>query len=224
MKLLYLLFIVALCYSCNTNKERKQFIPTEYFFPEDQIGKGKTFIFIDQTNGDSLFFDLYHHKKGNETYLIRIAYSRSNLSDSLIYLNNRLLETHSAFFSKTDLTKGVILSDTIIDNDSRLGKNVLIVSYQSDSLDWSIRSESEFAKDTIFQWQSSSLPTIVIKTTYFITLKSKFVKDIQTKFQLDFLTYEASKIGTVKIKILKTVDNKTKDINLVRIEDMSVKN
>ncbi len=117
----------------------------------------------------------------------------------------------------------MILSDTIIDNGRRLGKNILTVSYQSDSLEWLIRSESEFVKDTTFQWQGSSLPTIVIKTTYFSTLKSKFINEIQTNFELSFLTYEASKIGTIKIKIPKTVDNKSKDINLVRIEDMSIK-
>jgi len=223
MKLLYLLLIIASCYSCSKNKKINQFLPTEYLFPKEQIGKGKTFTYIDQTNGDSSFYDLFHHKKDNETYLIKTSYTRSNLSDSLIYSNYKLLEIHSYFFSKTDITKGIILSDTIIDNGSRLGKNILIVSYQSDSLDWSIRSESEFAKDTVYQWQGSSLPAIVIKTTYFNTLKSKFVENTESNFQFDFLTYEATKIGTVKIKILKTVDNKTKDINLVRIEDMSIK-
>lgn len=224
MKLIYLLLIIISYYSCTTSREIRHFIPTEYFFPESLIGSGKTFIFIDQSNGDSSFHDLYHYKKDNETYLIRTTYSMNGRSDSLIYSNYKLLEIYSHFFSQTKATKASILSDTIIDDGSRLGKNILKLSYQSDSLEWSIRSESEFVKDTVFQWQGSSLPTIVIKTTYFSTLKNKFNNHIQTNFELVFFTYEASKTGTVKIKIPKTVSNKSKDINLVRIEDMSIKN
>lgn len=122
MKLIYLLLIITPYYSCTTSKKIKQFIPTEYFFPEDQLNKGKTFIYIDQSNGDSSFHDLYHYKKDNETYLIRTTYSRNEHSDSLIYLNYKLIEVHSYFFSKTQATKAMILSDTIIDNGRRLGK------------------------------------------------------------------------------------------------------
>ena len=139
--------------------------------------------------------------------------------DSLVYLNNRLLESYSYMFSKTQPTKALILSDTIIDNGKRLGKNILKVEFHTDSTVLAIRSESEFVKDTTFMWKDTSRSTLVLRTIYYTTLKTKKNNELLSDFQLEFIIYQAEKIGAIRVKIPKTVDNKIKYLDLVEIRN-----
>jgi hypothetical protein len=215
----HILLIFAFICACNLKKKNTPFIPLEYLFPESEIGAGKTFIYVDQSTGDSIFHNLSHYQTKGQTYLILTAYSPKERFDSLVYRDNKLLESYSYMFSKTEATRAVILLDTIIDNGRRLGKNILKVEFHVDSTVLAVRSESEFVKDTIFAWQGVSLPSLVIKTIYYTTLKGRNDNFPLTNFQIEFLTYQAKKTGAVRIKILKTKDNQTKYIDLKEIRN-----
>jgi hypothetical protein len=217
MKFPFLVFLLILVAACSTITKSNVFVPIEYTFPEGQIASGKTFVQVDQATGDTSFEDRYHFVKNNREYLIQKFYSAQGTSDSTLYLDSKLAESYSYVFSKTVASRALILLDTIINNGKKLGKDILKVEYKSDSTILSIRSESEFIKDTTVRWRKVFLPTLVIRTTIYSSLKSRFYPSIKTDFKIDYLMYEAKNTGTVKIKLLTP---KEKVIDLIDIRNI----
>jgi len=221
-KLRNLLLLSILCLACKTSKIDHSFIPVEFYFPADQIGEGKTFTYVDESSGDKTYLDYYHGYENNKKYLIQKAYSLQGTNDSLIYLDYQLIETYSYMFSDKEPTKGDIQQDTVIENGKKLGKNIRKVAFQTDSTLLTIISESEYVKDTIFSWKGTLLPTLVIKTTYNSSIKSKLHSEPPTDFRIEFLTYEAKGTGTIRIRMLTTQDKRVKNIDLIKIGNRQI--
>ena len=217
------LFISISFFSCNSVRDSAIFLPEKYFLPEDQINSGKTFIYLDRSIGETSYIDYYFGDNNGRRVLVQKAYLLKGTNDSQIYFHRRLIESYSNIFNTTRLTKANIFRDTIIENGKRLGKHILSVSFESDSTIWKIISESEFMKDTIFTWKGKSLPTLVINTTYNTTIQNKFDRNENMNFKIEFNTYEAEKIGSVRLNVLTTTEHKPKIIDLIEIKDLSDK-
>ena len=221
MRFIAVLFISVSTFSCNSVRDSVTFLPENYFLPEDQITNGKTFIYLDRSNGETTYIDYYFGDNNGRQVMIQRAYSLKGTNDSLIYLHRKLIESYSNLFNASRLAKANILQDIIIENGKRLGKNILSVSFESDSTIWKIISESEFIKDTMFTWKGKSLSTLVIRTTYNTTVENKFDSKQSTNFKIEFNTYEAEKIGSIRLNILTTTEHKPKIIDLIEIKDLS---
>jgi hypothetical protein len=219
MKLRTFFIVSALIFTCKKVKTDNPFIPRDYYFPQDKIGNGKTFVFIDQNTGDTSYQDLYFKYRDNTKYLVVKAYRANSVEDSLIYLDYKLKESYSYFFGKTEARKAEILQDTVIENGKKLGKEILKVKFKSDSTLLTIISESEFLKDTTFIWKGALIPTLVIKTTYNNTVQSNMDNETQKVFKLEFLTYQGEKTGTLRFKVLTTREGYPKNIDLIEIKD-----
>jgi hypothetical protein len=208
-----------LFFSCKGSHNNESFIPKEYFFPENEIGEGKIFMYVDQLTGDTTYSEYRHQYVGQNRFLIHKAYNSGGTNDSLVYLDRKLIETYSSQAADGSLTKGDILQDTIVSNSKKSRKNILKVRFSLDSTILIINSESEYVKDTTFSWMNKAIPAIVIKTIYEVTVENKLTGEGQAKFNLEFFTYEAKNIGSIRIKILTTADGRIKDIDLKQIRD-----
>ena len=219
MRIEGVLFFLILFHSCQSFKETGSFIPLKYSFPENEINKGKTFTYLDESNGEKTYYDYYFGDNYGKKCLIVKDYSSDGTGDSIIYVDHKLVESYAHFFSRYKPTKANILLDTTIHNGTRLGKNFLTVQFESDSTLLTIRSESEFLKDTTFNWKGTLLPTLIIKTTYYNTIHGKISDALDYRFQIEFITYLAQKIGRVRTRMLTTKENKLKNIDLIDIQD-----
>ena len=205
-----------------TSKHTSSFIPSEYMFPDEEIGNGKTFIYVDSSNSEEHSQDHYFgYNNGQKCRIVR-AYSSTGTNDSTIYINHKLVESYSRFFYRDELTRAAILQDTIVQNGKRLGKNILIVKFESESRLLTIRTQSEFLKDTIFNWKGRMLPTIAIQTTYNSTMHWKSEKEVDTSFKIEIITYEAKRTGTVRIRVLTTKENRPKNLDLIAVQNRHI--
>lgn len=219
MKYVYAFLISIYFLSCTVNNSGTSFLPLEYRFPEIKTGEKKTYVYVDKSNGDSSFYDYYHPIKNGQVYFIVKTYNARGISDSSVYLNGKLLESYAHLFDNEILTKGVILQDTVIKNGKRLGKHILETRFSSGSLVNFFRAEYEFVKDTVFTWQNTILPTLVIKSAMSLTIKSNVTSNVQSEHRISFVSYQAKGIGTIRITFLQTAENKSKTIDLLQIID-----
>ena len=53
------LLILIFFYSCHSFRDNDSFIPLEYTFPENEINNGKTYTYVDESNGEKTYYDYY---------------------------------------------------------------------------------------------------------------------------------------------------------------------
>jgi hypothetical protein len=200
---------------CKT-KQPHLFLPQEYNLPDIKPGTDVTYIYLDRVDGDSSYTDIFRFVKNKSDYFMTRSYSLKGTTDSLIYVKGRVIESYQFLFSKLIATKAEILRDTIMDNGLKYGKWILDERFNSDSLIDEFHGVSHYVKDTMIMWNTKSIPTIEIKSTLQLAIKSKFVTQIHQEFEISMLSYHAKGIGIVKWKILMP-NHSTKDVDLVEI-------
>jgi hypothetical protein len=212
-----ILFLIIFLSACMSLKDKHPFIPLEYSLSEEEKVKGKTLIYEDKVTGERSYTDVFYKISGGKNLLILRAYTDSLISDSTVELDHKLYESYSGFFNHR-LNKAQIFLDTIIENGKKLGKYKLGVILKTDSAEITVRSEFEYIKDTSFVWKRKEVPALVIQAKYNFTLKDQDT-DRPVNFIIEYLTYEAKGIGTIRMKVYNIKEQRTKNIDLIEIRD-----
>ena len=163
--------------ACSHKKKKINFYPTEYHFPNSNIGNGKTFIYRNVKDTNNLRFDDYKIiTEGKRDYLLLRQYTRESTIDSVKYaIDGELIESY-IFMPDTPVyrIKGVIVKNEIIDDGSRLGKGISIAEFKAyDYFLITIRNEEYFLKDTAINWKGQKLDCIKTRSTTWIKLENK---------------------------------------------------
>ena len=182
---LFLLLAVLAFASCQSHKENEpigenksqrkiqRFIPEEYRYPLDKIGKGKTFVFkIVGSLNDSLFYNVQPLTEAGTQYVSVTRYTSRQKIDSLkLTVKDKIMEVFS--FRSPDpgdtgrqCMREEIKEDTVIDNGTKLGKFFYNVAYAGKTNKLTSSTEEEYLKDTILPWQGKQISCIVIKVKY----------------------------------------------------------
>ncbi|UEG49639.1 hypothetical protein LK994_13435 [Ferruginibacter lapsinanis] len=216
MRIAYFLSILILFSACKHQKTYVSFVPPDYFFPEEQVGNGKTFTYVSKTNGEKTFRDIFHLNIHNINYLIVRAYDQNGTTDSLVYLNRKIIENYSYMFGKQKIIKADIYTDTIIDNGKKLGELISTFEFASQGSTFSIETKMTYLKDTTLLWRGKETASIVTFSTFQGKLQNN---KFQKEFNIESTVYSAKGIGEIKY-LIKGKDNKINEIDLVDIKDM----
>ena len=127
---IFLLLILLICSACNKSDGERQFIPNEFEFPFEKIGKGKTFIYKQEGQANKTFFkDVNSIIEGNRKFIIYQNYTPTEKGDSAKFTKNHNLVETFIFLSPDDSrnldfpnkVKGRIMEDSIIRTERKIG-------------------------------------------------------------------------------------------------------
>lgn len=178
-KILLLLILPAFI-SCGSKSEKTGFLPKDNYFPIDQIGNGKTFIYnkVGATNQTS-FKDLKLITGSGGQFLLSKQYTSDvKFDSSKTSIDSRLIETFT-FMSPDNSDnkhlpiKGEIKEDKVIDNGTKFGQRVSKIIYTGNENVVTIKTEEEYLKDTVITWQGKQLECIVIHMKSTVEFSSK---------------------------------------------------
>ena len=181
------------------------FLPKDYRFPTNQIGKGKTFIYskVGVTNQTS-FKDLLFINEPSGQFLLSKQYSAvAKFDSSKTSIDNKLVETFT-FMSPDNSDnehlpiKGEIKDDKVIDNGRKLGQRVSIITYAGNENVILINSKEEYLKDTVLVWKGKQLDCIVTNMKSTIEFSSKTNPFAKQEIEYNGNSYFGKGIGLIR--------------------------
>jgi hypothetical protein len=198
MKIGFIFLLTILTGSCSNKFLRQKLIPDEYYFPETKIEFGKTFVYLNRNNGDTAYFDLFHSKTNEKTFLIQCSYDKNSVTDSVIFLNRRFVDYYINFLDNGELWKANQISDTVAIDENGALNEIIEFQWKKDSNYTSVRSKDQIVKDTVLRWNGKSYPTIIAKSI--IETKSNFLRapNGNYSFKMEVINYMCKGIGSVR--------------------------
>ena len=162
-----LLLFISICFfdSCISQRNSQTYIPKQYQYPEDSILNGRTFVYQNIRTSEENYTDFRLKTVGNKKYLISVQYLPNKTEDSVITLNDKTEEIYSFSFGDGKPLKGLVVQDTIINNETKLGKRIKRTIFKANDYTSDNVSELEYLKDTTFTWQERKIDCIVLKVT-----------------------------------------------------------
>ena len=208
--------------ACSHKKKKINFYPSEYRFPDSNIGNGKIFIYRNVKDTNELQFqDCKIITEGERDYLLAKQYNRESTIDSAKYaIDGQLIESY-IFMPDTPVykLKGVIVKNEIIDDRSRLGKGISIIEYKAYGNIITIRGEEYFLKDTVINWKGHILDCIKTRQTIWMKLENN--RDPSTTENTEKVSegYFAKGIGLIRYS--GSSQGRSATMELIEIRDMS---
>jgi len=201
MRYITFFFLVLFSNAC-VKKTSVYFIPKEFNFSDDKIGKGKLFIYENRMKNKVIFESVKLLNDNGKIFRITKRYDSLKVSDSTLIYNGQVIESYNFFISQNSKPiKAYELQDTVIYNHERLGVRYFNCKYLSDKTLNTINVDERFLKDTSIYWDDSLLPCIVTKSACLIRVQAKndstkelHVKAIQSR-------YFAKGIGLIRYEI-----------------------
>jgi hypothetical protein len=211
--------IFSVILACKTGQTSKLFIPEEFSLAKEIVNKSVTLVYYDSLQKQYSYTDLFAVNNGNNRYLVQKIYDINGTNDSIVYINDKMIENYSYILDRNHPSKGNIIRDTILNNNDKLGRRLVDIIFETDSISLMISSESFYVKDTVLTWHNITDKALVISTKYSGALESKLDSSISSKFIFEITSYHLRKIGIVKMKTHR--DNYLNTITLSEIKSKS---
>lgn len=157
----FLLFLFTI--RCSPAQKHKSFIPVEYHYPFNKIGKGKTKVYQNTESAGQLFSNVKTKKISGKSYLFTTQYVSGSKIDSSVFVNDNLVDNYT--FADGKIIKNEVEEDVIIGNGRKLGQHKVNIIYNTASSIVSSEIEEEYLKDTSLYWQGTPADCLVIKAT-----------------------------------------------------------
>jgi hypothetical protein len=223
MKISLSLFVLtAIFIKCSAQKPT-DFIPKEFRYPDDKIGAGKTFIYQDSLTAKRSFENLQIVNRDGKRFKMIKEYDSNSVSDSAIYLEDRVVEHYNFILNNGSPIKAENLQDTVTNNGHRLGVHSSQIRYKTDALIYTATNREEFLKDSTINWQGKQLPSLVTSGNSRIEIKVKADTTVSQVMEVHMRFYYAKEVGLIRYSIQFT-DHTGKDNygiwKLERIVDM----
>jgi hypothetical protein len=224
MRMLLFFFMLTIIFTKCTVQKPNDFIPKEFYYPASKIGTGKIFIYENSLTKQRRFESWQMLIINGKQFKINKSYDSSSISDSVIYLDDRVVEHYDFSLNKGgNPIKAENLQDTVINNGHRLGIHMEKIRYETEELINTATSRVEFLKDTTFTWQGNQLPSIITSGNSKIEIKVKADTSVSKAMEVYLKLYYAKGIGPIQYSIQFT-DHTGKENyglwKLVRIDDM----
>lgn len=224
MKISLSLFVLAAFFIKCSAQKPTDFIPKEFRFPDDKIGSGKTFTFQDSLTAQRTFENFQIVNRDGKRFKATIKYDSNSVSDSVLYLDGRVIEHYNFFLNKGgNPIKAENLQDTVINNGHRLGIHSSQIRYGTDALIYTATTKEEFLKDTTITWQRKQLPSLVTSGNSRVEIKVKADPTVSQVMEVHLRFYYAKEVGLIRYSIQFT-DHTGKDNyglwKLEKIDDM----
>jgi hypothetical protein len=208
--LLSLLIFAPILIRCSAQKPAN-FIPKEFEYPDDTIGAGKTFIYEDSLTKRQHYENLQILDSNGKKLKITKSYDSSSVSDSVRYLDDKLVEHYNFFLNKGgNPIKAENLQDTVTNNEHRLGVHSSQIRYRTDALIYTATTKEEFLKDTTITWQGKQLPSLVTSGNSRVEIKVKADTTVSEVMEVHLRFYYARNVGLIRYSIQFT-DHTGKD-------------
>jgi len=219
MRTVFFLAFLVINFGCS-HKLPTKLIPVDYDFPENQIGDGKTMVYVNANTGDTTFINFYSKVESRKTFLIEYDYDKNWISDSMVLLNRNLVEYYINPDNNGQLWKADKIYDKIVmDKDKNLSE-LAEFHWQKRSRHVSVRNQTWVIKDTVLHWNGKSLPAIITKNI--IQTNSNFLRtpDGKYNFEMESINYIGQHVGTIKRIIVCSWNDKPIVTKLIEIRDM----
>jgi hypothetical protein len=219
------IIIISLFFYLTGCSEQKTsyFIPKEYWYPDDSIGAGKTFVYRNGLSNQEYYVNLTLSNIDGRKFKSFLSYNSKFKIDSNVFHNGELVGTYYQLStSAPQMYKGDIIENKIINNDNKLGKQITCRICQTNELTQRVSSESTYLKDTTVIWEENYLPCIVLLQHKKLEVKSSIYQSYIRNF--DYCDYFAKGLGLIKYTVAFK-DNKGIEqnaiYNLTSIHDIS---
>lgn len=212
--LFFILFILAI--SCSPAQKHKSFIPEEYHYPLNNIGKGKIKVFQNLETAQQVFSNVEFKEVSGKSYLFATQYVLGRKIDSSVSVNDELVENYG--FDNGRVIKRDVKEDVIIDIGKKYDHHKVIITYNTAISTFSSTREEEYLKDTLFQWQGTPVSCLVIKAVVSDVNESKDNSLLRQEHKTNFIFYHAKGVGLVRFT--RNEGNNVSTWDLKEIKDL----
>jgi hypothetical protein len=211
MRISLSLFVFAAIFIKCSAQKPIDFIPKEFRYSDDKIGGGKTFIYQDSLTAQRTFEKFQFVNRDGKRFKAIIKYDSSSVSDSVLYLDGRVVEHYNFFLNKGgNPIKAENFQDIVTNNGHRLGVHSSQIKYGTDALIYTATTKEEFLKDTTITWQEKRLPSLVTSGNSRVEIKVKADPTVSQMMEVHLRFYYAKGVGLIRYSIQFT-DHTGKD-------------
>jgi len=196
MKILISFLILFLSFSYSSAQQKEIWIPIQYHYPFNKVGKGKTKVYQNLKTAEQVFSDVHTQIVFNKRYLYSTQYALDKKIDSSVFVNDKLIENYGFYNGR--IIRREIKEDTIIDNGKKYGQHVFNMIEKTNDIIHFINRTEEYIKDTSLNWQGKELDCIVIKAINIEVFQSKNNPSSKQERKINYIFYHAKGIGLVK--------------------------
>ena len=202
--------------NCQT-KKRERFYPSEYLYPNDQLGNGKTYIYQVDEQKEYRYMDVFPVSQENDTLYVTKHYNVTGTIDSAKFSSNWLMVDIYLFPGGIPI-RGTIDSDEVIDDGSQLGRHLSSTVFKDTDFIVTVSSEAVYLKDTVFEWKGKMLDCIETQETSIAEFESNLDSNYKKIIKTTFTGYFAKGIGLVRYK--GGMEDNPELMDLVEIKDI----
>lgn len=222
MKFIFFLFLFFSCAACS-QQPRKNFIPKEFEYPDDKIGKGKIFVYQNIGTKEMWFMEVKMVAMNGKYFRSVKNYNSEVAVDSSLSDKGKLVE-HYYFQMPGDksIIKAQNLQDTIISDNSKLGKQIRKWEFIGRTNSLTSVVEFTYVKDTIITRKNKKLDCLVLQSIIRTVVEKSIVLTGSDTAQVFSNYYFAKELGLVKV-FSEVIDpfgkSHHEDLELVEIKD-----
>jgi hypothetical protein len=212
--------------SCGRQKS-SYFIPKEFEYPDDSIGNGKTFIYLDTLNKQNTYLDIRMFSVGAKKVRSIVQYNPVSFKDSDIISDGKRIEIYSQL-SKVDqkMYKGEDIVDKIVNDGENSLMHITSRTYHNNIIIAKISFQESVIKDTTILWMGNYLPCIETKKEGKVEGRSRKYSTLNFDDTILSICYYAKRIGLIRYSIAFK-DRKQENHYMMRIlssiEDINAK-
>ena len=213
-----LMSVLAVIYSCS--RPERTLVPVDYLYPQQQIGRGKKFIYRKNNSSEISLSLLRSQQEENKSYRTVVNFEGDIQVDSSKYTANGELVELYAFYMSGDQskTKARIESDTIITNENKRRERRTRLVYDTDFNTYFVNSQMEAVNDTTIFWQGKPLVCKVInnKTETLMVPKSGVDSSRRYRYNSYGSTYYGKGIGIMRYTLQSKDNNDSWDLRDIK--------
>jgi len=213
-----LISVFALLYGCS--RTERTLIPGDYLYPQQQIGKGKKFIYRKNNSTEISLSILRGLELEKTSYRTVVNYEGDIQVDSSKYTANGELVELYAFYMSGDQskTKARIELDTIVMNENKVRERRTRLVYDTDFNTYFVNSKMVGSKDTSILWKGKPLICKVInnKTETLMVPKSGADSSRRYRYNSYGSTYYGKGIGIIRYTLQSKDNNDSWDLRDIK--------
>jgi len=209
---------LALLYGCS--RTERTLIPVNYLYPQQEIGKGKKFIYRKNNSTEISISLLRSLQEDNKSFRTVVNIEGDIQVDSSKYTANGELVELYAFYMSGDQskTKARVELDTIVMNDNKVRERRTRLVYDTDFNTYYINSEMVGSKDTSILWKGKSVICKVVnnKTETLMVPKSGVDSSRRYRYNSYGSTYYGKGIGIMRYTLQSKDNNDSWDLRDIK--------
>jgi hypothetical protein len=213
-----LISVLAVLYGCS--RTERTLVPADYLYPQQQIGKGKKYVYRKNNSSEISLSLLRSIQEENKLYRTVVNFEGDIQVDSSKYTDNGELVELYAFYMSGDQskTKARIALDTIVTNENKEKERRTRLIYETDFNTYFINSQMITAADTSILWKGKPVLCKVVnnKTETLMVPKSGVDSSRRYRYNSYGSTYYGKGIGIIRYTLQSKDNNDGWDLRDIR--------